>query len=275
MSKLSILVLSCDRNRELLESFFKYFDYYWEDCPYQIYVSMEKCSEINRSDVNILNYYKNDNWGERIIESLKRIDTENVLIILDDFFIEEKVNSKSIEELNQFMLSNSNITNFVLSDTRQENSRSNLVLDNYIERRRFGKYKAVFQMSIWNKDQLISLLHPKENAWEFEIFGNMRSFLTKNKFYSLIDNNNKPISYNDGFLVVQGILNLQEKNRLETKTGIRIKNNFLEESNTEPKRDNTVIYQRVIRRLKIVGYYIITRLKVFLNEQVGLHYDYK
>lgn len=266
MPSLSILILSCDKNIELLDNFFNYFETFWEDCQYPIYVSMENENYKNRNVEKVFNYSKNNNWGERIIEALKIINSQNVLIILDDFFLEEKVNAKLIEDINILLNENKKITNFILTETREDNYEDKIVLNAFVERKRFGRYKAVFQIGIWNRVHLISLLDPKENAWEFEIFGNIRSFLNDNKFYSLINNDKKPIVYNDGFLVVQGTLNLKEKERLELKTGIKITNTILPEYYGVKNRDNISFIKKVLRRLKIIRRYSKTRIKVLLKE---------
>ena len=38
----SILILSCDKNKKLLEFFLEQFDINWKECKYDIYISLDK-----------------------------------------------------------------------------------------------------------------------------------------------------------------------------------------------------------------------------------------
>ena len=41
-SECTILILSCDKNISVLNIFESYFKKYWKDCPFPVYVGLEK-----------------------------------------------------------------------------------------------------------------------------------------------------------------------------------------------------------------------------------------
>lgn len=259
----SILILSCDKNIKLLELFFIFFNKYWQDCPYEIYISLEKCKNINANrKVNIINYNRNMNWSERVKDALNNIPTENVIIMLDDFLIEAKVNNSEIIKLDN-VLSENGIANILLTEIIGENTSQKSILSKYALRAKYGRYKTALQCGIWNKEILIRLLKDRETPWEFEIFGNIRSFKINERFFALEDNSKKPILYNDGFFIVQGKVNKSEKNRLENKHGISLNLEGFEESGPYLVRDNTPFLKRITRRVKIIIYYCFYRIRSY------------
>lgn len=260
----SILILSCDKNKKLLEFFLEQFDINWKECKYDIYISLEEIKQVNYDKkINIINYNKNRNWSERVKYSLQKINTKNVLIILDDFIIEEKVNSIEIEKLNNLMCKDKTIANIILTNIIGKNENNNLLMSKYIGRNRYGKYKTALQCGIWDREVLINLLKDKESPWEFEIFGNIRSFLIDKKFYAL-NNDDKPIKYNDGFFIVQGKVNSKEKVRLENLLNKKINLPEYDETGENLIRDNISLEKRIMRRLKIIIYYLIYKIENFL-----------
>ena len=173
----SILILSCDKNKELLKVFFETFDFYWKDCAYEIFISMEKCNNIDVTrKVHILNYDKSKYWSARIIDALENIDTENVLILLDDFIIEDTVKDAEIASLNSILTNDKRIANILMSEIGEKNIPTEMILSKYVQREKYGRYKTALQCGLWKRKVLKGLLKYTENAWEFEIFSNLRAF---------------------------------------------------------------------------------------------------
>lgn len=255
MDKCSVLVLSCDKNLNLLKFFFEMFNENWFDCPFEIFVSLESETFKFGKNIQTLNYTFNKNWSQRIKDCLKQIHTPYVLIILDDFIIEDKVDTKEILALVNRISEDSNIANIILSEINCKTSLNKFLMNKYILHNRYSRYKTSLQLGIWKKDVLFKLLKNKENAWEFEIFSNIRSFVLKEEFYSIINNQNKPIKYNDGFFIVQGKINTNERKRLEKEIKRSINLIDYQETGENLIRDDINLLKRIIRRVKIILYY--------------------
>lgn len=264
MIDISILVVSCDKNIEMVQIFFEFFEKFWDDCPYDIFLSMEeKKADLNEKIIQI-----NDNcktgWCGRVQKCLEMIPSKYVLIMLDDFFIEENVNMPLLDEYVEYM-EQRNAAQITLTPIRNELDESGSKNKHLVLRNRWGHYKTCLQCGIWNRKDFISLLKEKESPWEFELFGNIRSFICNKEFYAVISNADKPIKYNDGFLAVQGKINLPEKRRLEKKTGIDIPLENMPSFDSDMVRDRIKFVPRVIRRLRIIVYYWLYRCKYIVK----------
>lgn len=258
MSDIAVVVMSCDKNTWLLDVFFERFFFEWKNCQYDIYLVMEE-KKYNYKDysINVFTTSKNTKWCARLKKALNCIKEKYVLIFLDDFILESAVNTELLEEYIKIIKEN-NLSNLILTPVDNEKN-DNFNLDSkIIKRNRFGRYKTSLQCGIWEKSILEELLLDTENAWEFEIFGNIRSFLVKDQFYAVRNRDFKPFDYNDGFFVVQGRVNLEEKKKIEKKIGrdIYIGNMPIFKISDEIIRDDITLVNRVIRRLKIIFQYI-------------------
>lgn len=269
MKDVAIVVMSCDKNTWLLDIFFERFFSEWKDCKYDIYLVMEEQNYHYKDySINVLTYSKKIKWCARLKEALNCIKNEYVLLFLDDFILESAVNSELLEEYIKIVKSNK-LSNLVLTPVENEKN-DNLILDSRINKRnRFGRYKTSLQCGIWEKEVLEKLLVSTENAWEFEIFGNLRSFLVKDQFYAVRKKENKPFDYNDGFFVVQGRVNIEEKTKIEQIIGreISIGNMPVFKTSAEIRRDDISFNNRVIRRLKIVIQYTYYYLRYVMEKK--------
>ena len=263
MQTLGILIASCDKNEWLLKVFFEQFKKFWPQCPYKIYLSMErKTFDYQDIDIISITHETEIGWCERTKRALQQMQEDYVLVLLDDFIIEEQVN-ECLLEYYLGILRDNNLSNIILTPVLNERNYSICMYESLYHRHRFGRYKTSLQCGLWRKSILEELLIAGENAWEFEIFANIRSFLLKDSFYAVKNNKCKPIVYNDGFFVVQGRVNLIEKKRLEKKLGIEIDIGNALSFEKEIIRDDIKFVPRVIRRLKIMVKTIIYRCKFY------------
>ena len=95
---MKMVVLSCDKYEPCWKPFFTLLEKYYPHHP-EVYLITETkqcpyCKTIN-VDSNI--------WTERFREGLKQIDDNQVLVMLDDFFIRKPVDEKRINNINSFL----------------------------------------------------------------------------------------------------------------------------------------------------------------------------
>ena len=99
--RLIIYVSSPDSYSDIFKVFLKCYKKYWADCPYEFVLSTNSlCYEGIRT---LRNYKQNDTWTERTIAALKQIDSEYILLMNDDFFITDYVDSAKIEHILDLM----------------------------------------------------------------------------------------------------------------------------------------------------------------------------
>lgn len=178
-NNVTILVNSCDKYEDAWEPFFKLLKIHWPECEnYKIVLNTEtkvyNCDFIN---VETICGGKNISWSKRLKNVLKEIDSEIVLCILEDFFLQERVNHKVFLEALELMCNDKDIgyINLKYSPYRKW-------LKEPPEGERFASrdlinagIRLAFMTALWRRTWLIGLLRNHESAWDFEYFGSIRS----------------------------------------------------------------------------------------------------
>lgn len=167
MSSCSILVSSCDKFNSAWNPFFILLKKYWPNCPYKLYLNTESL-KYNNPDVVTLNSLC-DSWSGRLIESLKKIDSDYIIFVLEDFFlmrpVQDHIISKIIKILEQdptiAVVYPKKITGFDMKDdVHPEWIRMDYNKD--------VRYLVNCQFAVWNKIALLELLRPGLSPWDLE-----------------------------------------------------------------------------------------------------------
>ncbi len=181
-NKLAILVLSCDKNRDLWPPFFAFLRKFWIDCPYKIYLGTNFL-KTDEENVETINSNKNSNWSDELAIILDQISEECVLIILEDYFIYKIVNT--IEVKNAFSCMQYNKAAFIMLACFPYKYKSIWNFKSLPDDTRYGEinktsaYLVNLQVGIWNKKILSELLVDGESPWQFELEASKR-FAKKN-----------------------------------------------------------------------------------------------
>ncbi len=157
---MKILVLSCDKYSATWEPFFKLLDKYYDNHP-EVYLVCEtkKCPYSKTINVN------SNIWTKRFREALKNIKDDYVLVLLDDFFIRKKVDTKRIDEVLKSFDKNTIVFNFE-KKYRKTEKYSNI--DGFEIQKNRQIYLNSCQPSIWDRKKLIERLSKDQSAWEWE-----------------------------------------------------------------------------------------------------------
>lgn len=170
---MSILICSSDKYKSLWNLHFDFLNKYWSDCPYPVYLGT---NSLKFEKIKTLVARGNRNrltWSSYLLEWLNQIETEYVLLTLDDFILRRQVISSEINDCLDFVINN-NIDCLRLVPRPFPFYRDN-------EKRLFGRYDErmpfflSLQASIWKKNTLLSLIVEDESIWEFEMYGSSRS----------------------------------------------------------------------------------------------------
>lgn len=209
----SILVLSCDKNINVVKIFLDFFWKNWPECNYPLYIGLEKEKADFEKATTILS--EKNAWSQRVKEYLEHIDSDHVLLILDDFIIEKKVDDSTIDKVLHIMEEQNNIANIALADIYDK--RNQLTEFEHLRERKWnGNYLVNMQIGIWKKDILLLLLKNNESPWQTELYGSIRARkLKRYRFLCLDSDKHMPIKYNRGWLLVRGAWNGNEIKRLK------------------------------------------------------------
>lgn len=230
-NKATVLVNSCDTYEDCWYPFFKLLKKYWPDRKFPIVLNTEskifEYEDMNIKTLNVLDKYKNKNisWSRRLKDVLKRIDSKYIIFMMDDFFIMDYVDTKKLDKVINWMEQDNNIAVFSffrVEDEKHKDKKSLKYPDFYLRNQR-GDYKYNCQAAVWNRKELIRALRNYESAWEWELFGNVRSYRSKKLFYTLNDPKKYIFKYNcELYGVVRGKWRLPETQELFAKEDIKI-----------------------------------------------------
>lgn len=159
---MKILVLSCDKNIDIFEAFHHCIEKYYKDHPEIIYATESKTNPYYKT---ICKNYPLNKWSRRIRETLKEINDSEILLMIDDIFIREKVDSKRIEYLRKKLKGNIAMFNFEKSfDSNDKESD----IDGFKLRPKGSAYELSLMCGLWDKDKLIDILEKDSDPWSIE-----------------------------------------------------------------------------------------------------------
>ncbi len=192
-NRCAVFVSSCDKYSDLWYPFFSILKNRWKEIPYPIYLSTEtKSFSCDGMVITVLNNEyslqtgKQIPWGKLNKEALKKLDTEYVLFMIDDFFLIEDVDQKRINDCINWMEKDREIAVFSFWRVRTGSIRDNKY-PHFELREKKGEYRFNCQAAIWRRERLIEFIREHESPWDWEIYGSIRSRRYNDKFYSAIE----------------------------------------------------------------------------------------
>ena len=165
-----ILVCSCDKDQDLFEPFHHCIEKYWKNHPAIVY-STETIQ--NPYYKTISKNYPLDKWTKRIRETLKEIPDNEVLLMIDDIFIRNKVDTKRIDIARTNLTGNIAMFNFE-KVFNQEDIESRL--EGWKIRKKGSEYELSLMCGLWNKEKLIDILSEDSDPWSVEYKQNTKGY---------------------------------------------------------------------------------------------------
>jgi len=166
----TLLLSSCDAYADLWNGWDECFKRYWPDC------SLEKwllCNEaVSKVPVGMrpLPLGQEGVWSANLIQALRILDTDYVLLWLDDLYLIGQVDNDRVMTLINRAI-NENWDYIRLNPTPGPPVKSG-----EIGRLPEGDiYRASTVLAVWKRTTLRDLLDPAENPWQFECHGSIRS----------------------------------------------------------------------------------------------------
>lgn len=194
--KTAFLVVSCDHYSDLWEPFFKTFHKYWNNCPYQLYLA-SNYKKYEDSKVNNISYGEDKPFSTNLINILKSIDEEYIILWFEDAFITKNVDDVFVRNLVKKAIS-LNIDHLKLTvDSPLYYGEKN---EQFGSIPRGVKYRSAIGMALYKRSTLDELLIPGESAWELD--KSTRADDSKLEFYSL----NSKLRFNRPFTIINSVI---------------------------------------------------------------------
>jgi hypothetical protein len=188
-SNCAILVLSCDKYADIWKPFFEFFSKYWPDCPFPVYLGTNS-KAFSFKNVKQIFSNKTTNWSEELELILNQIAEEYIILILEDYFICEPVNTKGIKNILNLMEEKKAAYFKIAAFPSKYDSLWPHIpiadLPSIAEIKTNSQYRVCLQTAIWNKNILSRLLKKGESPWDFEIEASKRSDEIENPFWCAV-----------------------------------------------------------------------------------------
>lgn len=92
MKNICILIFSFDGYADLWNPLEKSYDKYWNDCPYNIYISTNFITKGFNNFMPIATR-KDNSWSDMMLKTVQQIKEDYILLTFDDLFFSERINS--------------------------------------------------------------------------------------------------------------------------------------------------------------------------------------
>lgn len=179
MNELGVMVLTCDKNIDVLRMFLRNLRKYWPDYHGEVFI----CTESWRGSIKgfqlkfpTKTYNPRDPWAKRFRDSIKEFNHDYILLLLEDFVFSDYVDDKEVRRVFEIMKTDSSIACFNFQATYKDISDSTQwCYSRYAEKSRNAEFRINLQAALWNRNYLLKFIRQHENPWQFETWGSLRS----------------------------------------------------------------------------------------------------
>lgn len=207
-NKITIIINTCDAYKDVLQLFLCALNEYWKECDYYIIINTESAQyHFDDARIRVFNYGKYngiDRWGDRLRCVLDSIDSEFVLMLYDDFILENNVDLEGIDKAIGLLSTENKVSAIYLINTALPVEKDDGRIFLRVKKR--SDFIVNSAPAIWRKKDLMSYTGGNDNPWAWEVFGSYRTFGRNNIFYTLNPNNSDifPYNYKKGGAIYRG-----------------------------------------------------------------------
>ena len=181
-SDCTVVIASCDKYADLLAPFSALWRQFWPDCPYRVVLVTETApTEGKLCFDEVFAMGDGHSWGWRLSHALARLATPRVILLCDDYFLCNRVNTEMIAaRVRQSLETDALNLRLIPNPATLEPWPADPTLGAY---RKNTAYCIATQAGIWDRDFLAGLSGKTESIWEFERQGS----------YSFPDDGGRPL----------------------------------------------------------------------------------
>lgn len=211
-----VIVLTSDKTlwsvRPLIHQWHKYtsqrkyvpldvFGYTVPDDPY--FMQSETFHSIGKFE-----NYPVKKWSNGVIEALRSIHDDLVLVMMDDYWMVRDVDLDALIVAKEYMEAHPDIIRFDLTTDRlgdKHHDLESIGRFDIIQGEKGASYNFSMQASIYRRELMLEMLVPDEDPWEAELHGNVRLNASP---YRVVGTRQWPMRYivavNKGVLMLDG-----------------------------------------------------------------------
>lgn len=165
--KLTMVISSCEAYSDLWDNHILLLNENWKDRDIKTVIVTDKVHESNYQDIEIFPAGDLLEMPQRLKKYIKTCDTEYILITLDDYYVDKKIDTKKIQRAIDIM-ETKKLDYFRFWPYPHERKKIDDIEKAYwIELN--GNYKVYLYPAIWRKEFLEDTIKDSLSAWEYEV----------------------------------------------------------------------------------------------------------
>jgi hypothetical protein len=183
-----IVVCSCDRYRDVWPAFFRLFWKYWPACPYPVNLVSNGCDWDDRR-VAMRHVSASISWTKALRESIDSLDSDYVLLLLEDYLVNDTVDTDGIGRLIAFMRDKGIGCLYLYPANKYEASGINVAgyaLGDVPPR---APFRVNTQAGLWRRDFILETLFRDESGWDYEVNATRHSEAQPDGFLTVMREN--------------------------------------------------------------------------------------
>ncbi|WP_116812579.1 hypothetical protein [Steroidobacter cummioxidans] len=164
-------ICSSDSRIDILERTLPAVQKFWPTCRYPMYVGLNSCSRALLVGAPVI--APPTEWRREFTQQLAKIESDYVIVMLDDFLIQAPVDQDRlahlVESTVRLNLDYLRLVPLGRSLLARATGRHPLEIDPGLQRiRERHPFYSALQIAIWRKSHLLSMLDRPMSIWEFE-----------------------------------------------------------------------------------------------------------
>ena len=164
MSKVAVIVNSCDAFNDCWEPFIHSMTKFWGDCTWPVYL-ISNFKEIEcPQGFSFLKVGEDRKFASNLKYAIERVDAEYLIYLQEDYFLNKKVNQEALGKHIEYCIHNDiDYMRLGMPFIKGES-----VSGIYTKNKLADKYALCLQAAIWKRKTLHSLLFEGWSGWDFE-----------------------------------------------------------------------------------------------------------
>ena len=165
--KLTMVISSCEAYSDLWDNHILLLNENWKDRDIKTVIVTDKIHESNYQDIEIFSAGALLEMPQRLKKYIKTCDTKYILVTLDDYYVDKKIDTKKIQRAIDIM-ETKKLDYFRFWPYPPERKKIDDIEKAYwIELN--GNYKVNLYPAIWRKEFLEDTIKDSLSAWEYEV----------------------------------------------------------------------------------------------------------
>jgi hypothetical protein len=176
----TIFVNSTNSFEDTWDPFFQLFATYWPEDEVEVLLNTETKTyshpdvEVTATRVSAMEPNADLPWGECVERALEYVDTDLILYLQDDYFLEAPVKKDLIDQWAELMMERG-YDNIRLVECANAGPWNETEHDLLWEVDQKAEYRISLQAGLWQVDTLKERIRSHESPWQFEVYGSKRA----------------------------------------------------------------------------------------------------